>query len=470
MHRSSWFLALILCGASITVGQDIQVTQDIQETIENSTPIAAFSAGQSRVFEMKQGDLVRVSGKRTGSAAGIFGIEAYVYNADKSLVAKDDPDTDQAYFEWKAPADQSFYVLVRNISPVDGAFSIIVLRGAKAGVAIGNAEFATVKVYYATNRVPAAGNGGSAPYYLADSQQGESYAQGSALVTIPRDHQLGELEGPAIYRLEFTADPAKHVALSKVVPEGDANKFFADIRDRVSGTPRKEAFVFVHGFNVSFEDALRRTAQLSYDLGYAGAAIAFSWPSQGSSLAYYRDVTTADTSAAALRAFLVDLSEKSGAATIHLIAHSMGNRVLGRALETMAARPITDPHFKEIALLAPDVDAELLRQMSAAIRIRAERVTLYSSTHDEALRLSSKLAGKPRAGQKVLFISGIQSIDASSAKTNMLDFSHSYFGDSSSVLGDLFRLLQGDPPEARFALERVDSAAGIYWRFKRFAR
>jgi esterase/lipase superfamily enzyme len=464
MRWTTRFFALILCGASLTVGQDIQ------ETIENSTPVAAFSAGRSRVFEMKQGDLVRVSGKRTGSAAGIFGIEAYVYSADKSLAAKDDPDIDQAYFEWKAPVDQSIYVLVRNISPVDGSFSVIVLRGAKAGVAIGDAQFATVKVFYATNRKPAAGNGGSAPYYLADSQEGESYTQGSAFVTIPRDHQLGELEGPAIYRLEFTPDPAKHVVVSKVVPEGDAKRFFADIRDRVSGTPHKETFVFVHGFNVSFENALRRTAQLSYDLGYAGAAIAFSWPSQGSALAYYHDVTNADTSAAALRAFLVDLSDKSGATTIHLIAHSMGNRVLGRAMETMAARPATDPHFKEIALLAPDVDADLLRQMSAAIRVRAERVTLYSSTHDEALRLSSKLAGKPRAGQKVLIISGIQSIDASTAKTNILDFSHSYFGDSSSVLGDLFRLLQGDPPEARFGLERVASAAGIYWRFKRFAR
>jgi esterase/lipase superfamily enzyme len=108
--------------------------------------------------------------------------------------------------------------------------------------------------------------------------------------------------------------------------------------------------------------------------------------------------------------------------------------------------------------------------MSAAIRSKAERVTLYSSSHDEALRLSSKLAGKPRAGQKVLFIPGVQSIDASPAKTDILDFSHSYFGDSSSVLGDLFHLLQGDPPDARFGLERVDSGAGIYWRFKRFAR
>lgn len=465
MSRIVGLFTLVLCGAGLTLGDDIE------ETIENSAPVTAFSTARSRVFEVKQGDLVRVSGKRTNFTPGIFGIEAYIYNPDRSLAAKDDSETDHAYFEWKAPVDQSCYVLVRNISPADGSFSVAVLRGAKAGVAIGNADFATVKVYYATNRMPAPSGGGrSAPYYSADSQAGEAYSHGRAFVTIPRDHRLGELEGPAIYRLEFTPDPAKHVVLSKVVPEDAADKFFADVHERVSGTSRKEAFVFVHGFNVTFEDALRRTAQISYDLGYAGAAVSFSWPSRGSTLAYLRDVTTADASAAALRAFLVDLSEKSGATTIHLIAHSMGNRVLGRALETMATRPAKDPHFQEVALLAPDVDAELLRQMSAAIRSKAERVTLYSSSHDEALRLSSKLAGKPRAGQKVLFIPGIQSIDASPAKTDILDFSHSYFGDSSSVLGDLFHLLQGDPPDARFGLERVDSVAGIYWRFKRFAR
>ena len=41
----------------------------------------------------------------------------------------------------------------------------------------------------------------------------------------------------------------------------------------------KQVFVFVHGFNVSFENALRRTAQIAYDLNFDGAPFLFSWPS-----------------------------------------------------------------------------------------------------------------------------------------------------------------------------------------------
>jgi esterase/lipase superfamily enzyme len=45
-----------------------------------------------------------------------------------------------------------------------------------------------------------------------------------------------------------------------------------------------EALVFIHGFNNSFEDALRRAGQLAYDLRFDGPVFAFSWSSEGSFL------------------------------------------------------------------------------------------------------------------------------------------------------------------------------------------
>jgi esterase/lipase superfamily enzyme len=50
----------------------------------------------------------------------------------------------------------------------------------------------------------------------------------------------------------------------------------------------KDAFVFIHGYNVSFEDAARRTGQFAYDLKFVGAPI-FTAGLQRAISAYYYD-------------------------------------------------------------------------------------------------------------------------------------------------------------------------------------
>jgi len=54
------------------------------------------------------------------------------------------------------------------------------------------------------------------------------------------------------------------------------------------GARKPGVLLFVHGYNVSFEDAARRTGQLAYDLGFEGPTVFFSWPSRGSVTAYTR--------------------------------------------------------------------------------------------------------------------------------------------------------------------------------------
>jgi esterase/lipase superfamily enzyme len=39
------------------------------------------------------------------------------------------------------------------------------------------------------------------------------------------------------------------------------------------------AFVFIHGYNVSFDAAVKLTAQLSRDMRFPGAPILYSWAS-----------------------------------------------------------------------------------------------------------------------------------------------------------------------------------------------
>ncbi len=293
---------------------------------------------------------------------------------------------------------------------------------------------------------------------------------GVCSVSVPRDHQVGELESPTVLRLEFRPDPARHVVLLGVHPES-TDDFYADLRGCIDRTARKEAFVFIHGYNVGFETAVRRTAQIAYDLKFEGAAITYSWPSQEGLLGYTVDETNVAWTVPHLKEFLLGVAERSGAKSVHLVAHSMGNRALTSALRELAMERKADcPRFHEVVLTAPDVDADVFRRdIAPAIVGTADRVTLYASSNDEALIASRKVHGYRRAGEsgeKVVVVPGVDTVDVSEVDTSFIG--HSYYGSSRTVLADLFELMQGSKPaDQRKGLQSMRLGVLKYWKFLR---
>jgi esterase/lipase superfamily enzyme len=288
-------------------------------------------------------------------------------------------------------------------------------------------------------------------------------------VSIPRAHKMGHLETPSILKLEFKEDPAKHVVLQKVEVRS-ADEFFEECRAQLGKSVKKEAMVFVHGFNISFEEGARRTAQLAHDLTLDGPAVLYSWPSQGSLVDYTVDEATAEWAWPHLQTFLKDFAARSGAASVHLIAHSMGNRILASALKGLAAEKGKEAAlFKEVVLTAPDVDADVFReQLYPAIRPMAGRITLYASSRDRALQLSRQIHGAARAGDTgggILVLPPMDTVDASAVDTDLIG--HSYYGDNNSVVTDLFYLLHEHlPPERRSRLKAQRLGPGRqYWVF-----
>lgn len=291
-------------------------------------------------------------------------------------------------------------------------------------------------------------------------------AFGTCEVSIPARHETGELERPSIFRLELAENPLKHVVLLEVNPQ-TPDEFFEGCRKRVAQSARGEALVFVHGYNVTFEDAARRTAQLAYDLDVDGPAVFFSWPSQGGLLRYAVDETNVAWAVPDLKQFLLDVARKSGARSVHLIAHSMGNRALASALCNLSYEAHGGSKvFREVVLTAPDIDAEVFRrEIAPAIVKTAERVTLYASGSDEALAVSKKLHGYPRAGDagdSVVVVPGIDTIDVSAVEEGLLG--HSYYGDNRAVLADLALLLhEGTPSQDRPWLRPKAAGPLRYW-------
>jgi esterase/lipase superfamily enzyme len=168
------------------------------------------------------------------------------------------------------------------------------------------------------------------------------------------------------------------------------------------------------------------------------------------------------------QSFLEDLRDQTGAEVVHVIAHSMGNRALLQVLKVMSAEGSTQNKFKQIVLTAPDVPRIEVEGLLNAASGLADRVTLYASSKDKALRSSKWVHTNPRLGYVYdvpYFFTGVDSIDASLVHTDFMG--HSLFSSTRSVLGDLSELLRhGASPANRFALQPLNTPSGICWSFR----
>ena len=267
---------------------------------------------------------------------------------------------------------------------------------------------------------------------------------GLAEVSIPPHHRVGEVERPSWLHFELSEDPDKHVIL-KSAQLGSSEEFKRWIDQLQTGKPNRTAFVFVHGYNVSFQVAALRTAQMAYDLGIDSLPAFFSWPSQGKLSGYPADEANAEWTEPHVKAFLALFADQSKAGEIYVVAHSMGSRPTTRALAALLReRADLRPRFRELVLAAPDFDAAVFKeQFLPTFMAMGQHVTLYASSKDKALKASDELhGGEPRLGQagSALFVEpGIETVDASQVDTDFLG--HSYIAASATLLTDLRRLL-----------------------------
>lgn len=322
-------------------------------------------------------------------------------------------------------------------------------------------NFDLVNVYWATHRAP---TGSQAAAEMFGGRAGD-LAFGVAEVSVPRDRAPGEIPRPSVWTLEFRPDPNRHMILNSVTPLGGREAFFARVRGVVGATERREVFVFIHGYNTSFEGAAIRTAQLAVDMNLDGAPILYSWPSRASLLGYAADTRTAADQGMIddLAAFLADVAGRTGAERVHLVAHSMGNRFLVRALDRLSQRA-DRIQFDEVVLAAPDVAVDEFEATWPRIAGLGERFTLYASQRDRALQISERINGMRRIGdaREVVVSEGLQTVDTTAASAGLLghdDFAGSALADFRAVMWLSLA------PERRCVLETAEHQGRRYWAF-----
>ena len=253
------------------------------------------------------------------------------------------------------------------------------------------------------------------------------------------------------------------------IKELSPDAFTDYLSTRLAQTEDKSALIFIHGFAKKFERAARTTAKLTYELSYQGIPILYSWPSNGSPAAYTGDMASMDWSTPHLQQFLDRLSTQHDVETIHLIAHSLGNRGLLNALKGLinSSSPVKQWKFGEVILVAPDVDKDIFeRDIAPQITQTNSRITLYVSSVDFPLLVSRKLNLYPRVGDsrdKPPVFSGIETIDASQAIS--MQMGHTYYRKDPSVLSDLYFLInKRQGADERPTLRATDLPEGRYWQ------
>ncbi len=204
-----------------------------------------------------------------------------------------------------------------------------------------------------------------------------------------------------------------------------------DVALEIAQNTGDHLLIYFHGFNYTFREAMQRTGWLAGWFGaglapIAGPMLCFSFPSQGSLISFekdpasmhalfggayqadYRRATDSGPAAARALALMAQLAQRFRAARpsrhVTLLAHSMGNHVLGSALgaaRDAAGLPAADS-FDRIILAASDerqdsVGAGGTLRLAGSI---ARKTYVYYNRQDQALLISEGVHGDDRLGRE----------------------------------------------------------------------
>ncbi|KRB56961.1 alpha/beta hydrolase [Flavobacterium sp. Root186] len=326
-----------------------------------------------------------------------------------------------------------------------------------------------VELFFATNR----NRTGKDEVNLYFGDRLDKLRYGSCKINIPKDHIQGNIERPSkiLWLFSLSENDEKHIVLKKIEEKSEDN-FYQWLKNDLPNTENKSALLFVHGYNNSFAEAAWRTGQIAYDTPFNGLTGFFSWPSSGNTIDYLKDIENADASIPELEKFVEDFIIKTEVKKMHIIAHSMGNRLITRALNNLANKASFKPYIKvinQIVLAAPDLDQDVFSNtILPTFKNIGFKRTLYASDKDKALNFSKTLRiGKIRLGQggKNIFVSkDIDSIDASDVMSE--GNHHSYIFETKELLMDMNILFEdGWEPKKRRLINKTKNGL-FYWLFR----
>ncbi len=269
-------------------------------------------------------------------------------------------------------------------------------------------------------------------------------------VNVPKNHNIGDINLAKDSR-QSSQDYFK-ILNAETLPQAD----LIEMLKKTNRTP----LVFIHGFNVRYQEAILRAAQIAYDVKYQGPIILFTWPAGASegffddallNKTYENNLTVARASIPFFKNFLLDLAKNN--LKINLMVHSMGHQVALPALRQLGAEK-QKILINELILNAPDFDVKEFSTFVSNITAVSKRVTLYCSSNDKAMLASKTFNSGERLGACSSFVD-VDSVNVSLVDSSTLGLGHGYYS-SRAILNDVFQVLLGIDVEKRLFIKKSE--------------
>ncbi len=276
-------------------------------------------------------------------------------------------------------------------------------------------------------------------------------------LTIRSITELGRLAPTPLPLIEsdgkLTVDPEAIAHQQKL-----AEIFREEIRRRLGLTSVKEAFIYIHGFNNTFDYAASVLAEFWHFGGRPGVPILYTWPagSPGLLKGYNHDRESGEFTTYHLKQFIRALAAMPELKRINIIAHSRGTDVAASALRELliedrgGGRSARETYkIGHVVLASPDLDVDVMSQRFTAELFFdvCERLTVYVSKKDKAIGLAAWLfRSRERLGQLRIETLGeagkerlkqVGRVDIIDARVKTGSMGHSYYHSSPAVSADL---------------------------------
>ncbi|MES2676728.1 MAG: alpha/beta hydrolase [Pseudomonadota bacterium] len=303
-------------------------------------------------------------------------------------------------------------------------------------------ETKAIEVLVATNR-----NSRSANFGCADENFGvdadDKLKFGACKINVPKNHITGDI---VLGDNRQSSNDYFKVLSAKNLDEAALIKNLKN-----SGRP---VLIFVHGFNVKYNEAVLRAAGLAYDLKYQGAIVLFSWPSGSKggffeekmiNKTYDQNLANAKKSVDALQNFLLKLHQND--IEVNLVVHSMGHQVVLPALAKLNQQKPNTIFINHLILNAPDFEVAEFKNLTKNLKQISQNTTLYCSYNDKAMSASKTLNSNERLGA-CTFSEDFDTINVSAVDDSTFGLGHGYYS-SRAILTDVFQNLIGIPADRR---------------------